>query len=376
MSDFVIVAMPRPLVATIDLQAMQSNLALARSRAGSARIWAIVKANAYGHGLANAVTAFAGADGMGLIEFDAAVRLRELGWRRPVLLLEGAFDASDVTLAAEHQLSLVVHCEEQVRMLELASPARPLDVQVKLNTGMNRLGFRPDAFRPMFDRLRASSNVGEISFITHLANADVDEGLTALPWQEQARQFNAAISGLPGDFSIANSAADLMARPVSGNWVRPGIMLYGGSPGAGTGVDHGLLPAMTLASRLIGVQQLAPGESVGYGSRYIARHPTRIGIVACGYADGYPRTAPDGTPVLVDGVKVPIAGRVSMDMITVDLSHVPSAGIGSDVVLWGAGLPIDEVAQACGTIGYELMCALAPRVARQLRAAQATSAEV
>jgi alanine racemase len=345
---------------------MRSNLTLARSRAGGARIWAVVKADAYGHGLANAVNAFAGADGMALIEFDGALTLRELGWRRPVLMLEGAFDVGDVELAAQHRLSLVVHCEEQVRMIETQRLPRRLDLQLKINTGMNRLGFRPEMFRLMFDRLRANPNVGEISFITHLANADVEERLTPLPWRVQAESFNTAIAGVPGEFSIANSAADLLATPVPGHWVRPGVMLYGGSPGAGTGIDYGLRPAMTLAARIIGVQQLAIGESVGYGSRFVARRPTRIGIVACGYADGYPRSAADGTPVLVAGVRVPIAGRVSMDMITVDLSEVPAAGVGSEAILWGAGLSIDEVAQACGTIGYELMCALAPRVRRQV----------
>lgn len=359
--------MPRPLVATVDLHAMRSNLALARARAPGLRTWAVVKANAYGHGLVNAVRAFAGSDGLALIEFDGAVQLRELGWQGPLLLLEGAFDADDVELAARLGLTLVVHCDEQVRMIETARLARPIDLQLKMNTGMNRLGFRPAAVRAAFDRLRASPNTGAISFITHFANAELHEHPTPMPPQTQAERFRAAVAGLPGESSIANSAAGLLHDPVPGDWIRPGIILYGGSPGEGSGEKFGLLPAMTLASRIIGVQEIAAGESVGYGSRFTATRPMRIGVVACGYADGYPRSAPDGTPVLVDGTRVALAGRVSMDMITVDLSAAPAAGVGSEVVLWGRGLSIDEVAQASGTIGYELMCALAPRVRMQVQ---------
>ena len=354
--------MPRPLIATIDIGAMRSNLALARARAPGARTWAIVKANAYGHQLANALRAFTDSDGMALVEFDGAAELRALGWKRPVLMLEGAFDAEDLELAARLELSLAVHCEDQLRMIETATLPRPLGLHLKINTGMNRLGFRPGAIPAAHARLQASRNVRSIAFITHLANADSSPQHACLPASLQADRFKAATAGFAGESSIANSAANLLIDSLSGQWIRPGIMLYGGSPGEGTGLQFGLQPAMTLSSRIIGVQEVAAGESVGYGSRFIAQKPTRIGVVACGYADGYPRSAPDGTPVLVDGIRVPMAGRVSMDMITVDLTAAPRAGVGSEVTLWGRELSIDEVAQASGTIGYELMCALARRV--------------
>ncbi|MDB5797609.1 MAG: alanine racemase [Paucimonas sp.] len=358
--------MPRPLTATIDIDAMRTNLAQARRCVPTARAWAVVKANAYGHGLANAMRAFADANGLALIEFDAAVRLREAGWQRPVLLLEGAFDAADLQAAARHNLALAVHCEDQVRMIELARPQQPLALHLKLNTGMNRLGFRPSQFRSVYERLQAVPHVASISFLTHFANADEEEGESRLPVSRQVELFRQATAGLAGETSVGNSAATLMQASVNGDWIRPGIMLYGGSPGAGTGAQFGLLPAMTLKSRIIAVQDIAAGEAVGYGSRFVAKEPTRIGVVACGYADGYPRSAPDGTPVLVDGQRARLAGRVSMDMLTVDLGPLPSAGLDSEVVLWGQGLAIDEVAQASGTIGYELMCALAQRVPVQV----------
>lgn len=344
---------------------MRNNLLRARARAPHSKVWAVVKANAYGHGLEPAAEAFADADGLALIEFDAAQRLRDRGWKRPLLMLEGAFDMADVHQAAELGLTLVVHCEEQVRMFEGCRLSHPLPLQLKVNTGMNRLGFRPAAVPAMAARLRASGNALSLSFITHLANADLDQQTCALPAARQLAEFTGAVAGLDAETSIANSAADLMLHPVPGNWIRPGIMLYGGSPGAGTGEQYGLQSAMTLRSRIIGVQQVQAGESVGYGSRFTAQQNMRIGVVACGYADGYPRHAPDGTPVLVDGVRTGVAGRVSMDMITVDLTPVPQAAVGSEVLLWGPGLSVDEVAQSAGTIGYELLCALAPRVKRE-----------
>jgi alanine racemase len=358
--------MPRPIIATIDIAAMRSNLQKARQCAPKSKIWAVVKANAYGHGLENGLKAFAAADGMALVEPDAAQALRELGWQKPLLLLEGFFDLADLELVARLNLDTVVHCEEQLRMLELARLTRAVDVHLKVNSGMNRLGFRPAAAHAAYERLRRLAWVRNITLVTHFANAD-DEANPALPLQNQVEQMRAAAAGLPAGLSLANSAASLHHPELAQAWIRPGIMLYGGTPDAGSAHSHGLRPGMTLSSRIIGLQQVAPGEAVGYGSRFIAQQPTRIGVVACGYADGYPRHAPNGTPVLVEGKRCALAGRVSMDMITVDLSAAPDAGIGSPVTLWGEGLPIDEVAQAAGTIGYELMCALAPRVALSVR---------
>jgi alanine racemase len=360
--------MPRPLHAIIHLDAMQRNLARARTCAPSARIWAVVKANAYGHGLARGMHGFAQADGLALIETENALRLRELGWVKPILLLEGIFDASDIPLLAEHNINSTVHCIEQVKMLEYTSLYRPIDVHLKMNTGMNRLGFRPDEFRAAYARLRAIRGIRSITLMTHFANSDELEH-PRLSIAEQVRRFHEGADGLAGERSLSNSGGVLHQAALLGaggelhsDWVRPGIMLYGGTPGGRPAADFGLLPTMTLKSEIIGIQLLEAGDSVGYGSRFQAPGPMTVGVVACGYADGYPRHAEHGTPVLVDGIRTSLVGRVSMDMMTVDLSPIANARVGSKVTLWGDGLPIDEVAQAAGTIGYELMCALAPRV--------------
>lgn len=358
--------MPRPIIATIDICAMRSNLSLAKQRAGSASVWAVVKANGYGHGLDNALRGFQAADGLALVEPDAAVRLRELGWQKPVLLLEGYFDRQDLETVSEHALDTVVHCEEQLAMLEKFPLKTRIDVHLKINSGMNRLGFRPEKVAQAHARLRAVPGVRQIVLVTHFANAD-DEDNPAMPLAEQVRRTRSAAAGLDAPLSMCNSAADLLHGELAERWVRPGIMLYGGTPGVKTAAEFGLRPAMTLGSRLIAVQDIVAGEAVGYGSRFIAPRAMRIGVIACGYADGYPRHAPDGAPVLVDGVRCALAGRVSMDMMTVDLGAAPAAAPGSEVTLWGAGLPIDEVAHAAGTIGYELMCAVAPRVAVAVR---------
>lgn len=357
--------MPRPLVATIHTAALQHNLSLAARRAGSAKVWAVVKANAYGHGLLNGLRGFAAADGLALIEPENAVLLRESGWTAPLLLMEGFFDTTDLATAARHGIDCVVHCEEQVRMLEHATRDRtltaPLDLHLKMNSGMNRLGFAPSAFRGAYDRVRALTSVRHITLITHLANADADAH-SALPVMRQVACFEEHTRGIAAERTLANSAADLLHPALAADWVRPGIMLYGGSPGVKTAADFGLLPAMTLRSELIGTQTIQTGGAIGYGSRFIAPRPMRIGVVACGYADGYPRHAPDGTPVVVDGVLTALVGRVSMDMLMVDLTLLPNAHVGSNVTLWGRGLPIDTVAHVAGTIGYELMCAVASRV--------------
>ena len=344
---------------------MQHNLAVAARLAGGAKVWAVLKANAYGHGLQSGLRGFAAADGFALIEFDNAQALRKAGWRKPILMLEGCFDAQDVQTALHHQLTVTVHCAEQIALIEHAAgamlPDVRLNIHLKLNSGMNRLGFTPAAFRIAHARLRALPFVGEIALMTHFANADAPDN-DRLPLQRQVSCFEEATRGLPGERTLANSATDLAFPGLAAQWVRPGIMLYGGASGKLSAAESGLWPAMTLSSELVGIQEIARGESVGYGSQFVAPHPMRIGIVACGYADGYPRHAPDGTPVLVDGVRTRLIGRVSMDLLAVELSPVPSAHVGTRVTLWGAGLPIDEVALHAGTIGYELMCALAPRV--------------
>ncbi len=325
-------------------------------------MWAVLKADAYGHGLVRAFAddspAFAHADGIAILDTDTAARLRELGWTRPLLLLEGCFDAADLDEAARLDVTVTVHHDEQLAMLDAARFDRPVPVYLKMNTGMNRLGFAPSRFRAAHERLRACPRVGAITLTTHFANADRPDGIV-----DALVAFERGAAGLSGERSLANSAAILAHPETHHDWVRPGIMIYGASPFATrSAAEFGLRPAMTLESTLIAVQQLQSGQSVGYGHRFTAERDMRIGIVACGYADGYPRVAPNGTPIVVDGVRTRIVGRVSMDMLTVDLTPVPMAEVGSPVELWGAQVAVDEVAQAAGTVGYELLCAVAPRV--------------
>jgi alanine racemase len=345
---------------------MKHNLARAKAQSPGAKAWGVVKANGYGHGLERAMRGFAEADGLALIEFDNAVKLREMGWKKPILLLEGFFGPADLNTMAGYNLQSAVHCNEQLAWLEAAQEALTargirFDLHLKMNTGMNRLGFMPNDYAAAHARLLAISCVGSVTLMTHFANAD-DVAHPLLPITEQIRRFEQGAAGLPGMRSLSNSAGVLLHASLANDWVRPGIMLYGGTPGGGSADRFELLPAMTLESEIIGVQDIAAGDAVGYGSRFQAEGPMRVGVVACGYADGYPRHAPLGTPVLVDGVKTQLVGRVSMDMLTVDLTGLPQARIGSKVTLWGKGLPVDDVANAAGTIGYELMCALAPRV--------------
>jgi alanine racemase len=353
---------PRPVRAKISAAALTHNLQVARSRVEGASIWAVVKANAYGHGVMRTVEAFAGADGFALLDFEDAIRLRLTGENRPILLLEGVFSPQDVPLLAQYRLTPVVHTQEQVQMLEKSELAAPVDVYLKLNTGMNRLGFTVDNVGRAWSALRSQPAVRRVSLMTHFADADGASGVRAqLDW------FNEMVRPLEGaedaPRSFANSAALLRYPESSADWVRPGIMLYGCSPFADVSAEElGLRPAMTLASELIAVQTLHAGERVGYGFTYEAAGEMTIGIVACGYADGYPRHAPSGTPVLVDGQRTRTIGRVSMDMICVDITDIPTAHVGTSVTLWGEGLSADEVAAAAGTVSYELLCALAPRV--------------
>jgi alanine racemase len=390
MSFFLVFVMPRPILATVHLSALSHNLRMARARAGDAQVWAVVKAHAYGHGLARVFPALRGADGFALLDLAEAQCVRDLGWRGPVLLLEGAFEPRDLELCSRLGLWHVVHTDEQIDWLATHKTQEPHRVFLKMNSGMNRLGFRPVAFRAAWTRLNALPQVGEISLMTHFSDADGDRlGHNGIA--HQVATFVAATHDLPGERSLCNSAATLRHAsyplagrhdPLQADWVRAGIMLYGSAPDHPEHTSHhwALQPSMTLSSRLIGIQTLAAGETVGYGSRHTAVGAVRVGMVACGYADGYPRHASlgagPGAPVLVDGVRTHLVGRVSMDMLTVDLGPVdaallaqglPPAQVGSEVVLWGRSargpvLPIDDVAHASGTIAYELMCALAARV--------------
>jgi alanine racemase len=351
-------AMARPPFAQLNLSALRANLAQVRTRAPKTQVLAVVKANAYGHGLTRVLPALADADGLALLELDAAIALRAAHYTRRILLLEGFFAADELPEIAAKRLGVVVHHAEQVRMLEHAHLARPLEVFVKINTGMNRLGVRAADVPALIERLTHCDSVAALRLMTHLARADEEDGV-----KDQVATFDAACKGLPYPRSIANSAGIVRYNEVGGDIVRPGIMLYGATPFPyDTAEMIGVQPVMTLRSEIIAVQDLKANDSVGYGAAYTASRAHRIGVIACGYADGYPRHAPNGTPVLVCGKKVRMAGSVSMDMITVDLTDVPEATIGSPVVLWGEGLPVDDVASAAATVGYELLCAVAPRV--------------
>jgi len=355
--------MPRPIDALVHTRALARNLARARAAAPDAKVWAVVKANAYGHGIERVFDGLRAADGFALLDLAEAERIRALGWRGPVLLLEGVFEPRDLELCSRLGLWHVIHTAEQIDGLAAHKTKEPHRVFLKMNSGMNRLGFTPAAFRSAWVRLNVLPQVDEITLMTHFSDADGERGVA-----HQMRVFDEATADLPGERSLSNSAATLR-HGLKNDWVRAGILSYGSAPDYPEhDIAHwGLAPTMTLRSRLIGTQSLVAGDTVGYGSRFTAATPLRIGIVACGYADGYPRHCPTGTPVLIDGVRCTTVGRVSMDMLAVDLSPVPGAGIGSEAVLWGvasngAVLAIDEVAQAAATIGYELMCALALRV--------------
>ncbi|MEO7105511.1 MAG: alanine racemase [Rhodoferax sp.] len=368
--------MPRPILATIHTQAFRNNLERLRRAAPDARVWAVVKANAYGHGIERAFEGMRGADGFALLDFNEAQRVRDLGWRGPILMLEGAFELRDLELCSRLDLWHTVHSEAQIDMLAAHKTNVPQRVFLKMNSGMNRLGFAPERYRSAWARLNALPQVDEISLMTHFSDADGAKGVA-----EQMAVFAHTTRDLPGERSLSNSAATLRhtvnpsqadAQPeqfVVSDWVRPGIAMYGSAPDfpEHSAAHWGLQPTMTLAAKIIAVQSLSARASVGYGSSFVAPQDMRIGVVACGYADGYPRICPTGTPVLVDGVRTRTVGRVSMDMITVDLTPVPQADTGSVVTLWGTAangtvLSIDEVAACAQTVGYELMCGLAQRV--------------
>ncbi len=360
--------MPRPIFAQVHTEALQHNLQRVRQAVASAKVWAVVKANAYGHGIERVFEGLRGADGFALLDLQEAERVRTLGWRGPVLLLEGVFEPRDLELCSRLDLWHTVHSSEQIDMLAAHKTKEGHKVFLKMNSGMNRLGFKPEHYLSAWSRLNALTQVEEIALMTHFSDADGEAGVS-----EQMAVFEGVTRDLPGERSVSNSAAVLRHSALRSDWVRPGICLYGSAPDYPLHSSHDwqLQPAMSLHARILSTQNLRSGDRVGYGSRFTATEPMTIGIVACGYADGYPRVCPTGTPVLVEGQIARLVGRVSMDMITVDLTPLIARGLnvgsGSLVTLWGqapdgAVLPIDEVASAAGTLAYELMCALAPRV--------------
>ena len=350
--------MPRPISAVIHLQNLAHNLSVVRQHIGQAKIWSVMKADGYGHGIKQIWRALQETDGFAVLDINEAILLRNEGWQGPILLLEGFFQAQDLSEIEKYQLITSIHSEWQITAIEQAQINTPIPVYIKLNSGMNRLGFSQEEYKNVVIRLSAMENVGEITLMSHFANSDVKTGISA-PLQ-QIKQFESL--SLPT--CIANSGAALWHSKTHYDWIRTGIILYGASP-SGKWADIAnlnLKAAMTLKSEIIAIHQISAGQSIGYGSKFTATKSMQIATVACGYADGYPRHAPTGTPVWCHGAKHALLGAVSMDMLTIDITDCPEAKIGSTVELWGQNNPIDDVAQMAGTIGYQLMCALAKRV--------------
>jgi len=370
--------MPRPITAIIHQQALAHNLSVARQCIPNSQVFAVVKANAYGHGVERVYPAFQSADGFAFLDIEEGKRLRALGCKKPLLLLEGIFALADLFACAKYDMSFAIHSRHQVQWLkefvEIA-PGVQFDVFLKMNSGMNRLGFQPHEYAEIWQQLSQLANVRSMTHMTHFSDADGERfGLDGIEHQNPI--FSQTIQGLAAKTSLSNSAAILRHhQSLHSDIVRSGIMLYGSSPDYPTHTiqDWNLQPSMSLRSEIIAIQDVQAGQSVGYGSNFVAEHEMRIGVVACGYADGYQRISQTGTPVLVDGVRTQTIGRVSMDMLAVDLSEISTAHVGSEVVLWGRSihgtvLPIDEVAAGSGTVGYELMCAVTARVHFQIDA--------
>jgi alanine racemase len=353
--------------ATVDSGALRHNLSVLRRLAPRSRVMAVIKANAYGHGLVAVARALESADAFAVARVDEGLTLRLAGIDTPTVLLEGVFDREQLDAAAAANFELVVHTPEQIELLRMAATGTRFKVWLKLDSGMNRLGFKGAAFGAAHAALSALGSVrSPVNLFTHLASADLPELPTT---HEQLAQFAAATGSLAGERSLENSAAMLSFPDAQADWVRPGLLLYGVSPFAGSiGADYGLRPAMTLQSHVIAIKELSPGERVGYGGDWVASRPTRLAVAAVGYGDGYPRSLGSGAPVLVNGERAGLAGRVSMDMIGIDVTDLHrTPALGDPVVLWGEGLPVEEIAVWADTIPYELLCGISQRVAVTLR---------
>jgi alanine racemase len=347
--------------AVINLSALRHNLQRVRQLAPRSRIMAVVKANAYGHGIAQVAAALSASDAFAVACLEEALEIRRAGLAHPIVLLEGVFSVPELEEAAHNGCELVVHDAGQLTLLEESHIQHNLSVWLKIDSGMHRLGFPPTRARDVWEQLGSAHAVrNPVRLMTHLACADE----TANPRTRlQLENFAAATAGIRTERSIANSAGILAWPDSHAEWVRPGILLYGVSPFAGrNGAQEGLMPAMTMSTTLISVQHVNKGEAVGYGGAWVAPEDMHIGIAAIGYGDGYPRHASNGTPVLVNGRRSWLVGRVSMDMIAVDLRGLPHAQVGDPIVLWGPELPIEEIARAAGTIPYELLCGVTQRV--------------
>ncbi len=358
--------MNRLIRAVIDTRALRHNLTTIRERARGARVMAVVKANAYGHGLIPTALALADADAFAVARLEEGLALRAAGITQPIVLLEGVFAAEHLLEAARHGFDLVVHDPLQIELLEEFRGQSRFILWIKIDTGMNRLGFRAEEFPEALRRVqRLQPPPLEIRLLTHLARADDrDDAMT----RRQLAKFRATVGTLDYALSIANSAGLFGSVQLGCDWVRPGLALYGGSPFEDrTGAQLGLQPVMSLETSVIATRKVLKGETVGYGGTWTAQRDSLIAIVAAGYGDGIARNLPGGTPVLIYGRRVPLAGRVSMDMIAVDITGVGEIHVGTPVVLWGPGLPVEEIARHAGTIPYELLCGVSQRVPLELR---------
>jgi len=348
--------MPRPITCTIFPQNIAYNLQILKQKLLTAKIFAVLKANAYGHGIDNIYSGLKEADGIAVLDLQEAVKIRELGWNKPLLLLEGFFNYSDLHIVKKYGLITTVHSQKQIQMLDKFNA--DVDIYLKVNTGMNRLGFDSQIYLDIYSQIKSKAWLNSLTHMTHFAQADEINGIN-----EQLNLFNLLTKDLPEPKSSSNSGAILWHKNAHFDWVRAGISLYGASP-SGNYADIktlNLKSCMNFETEIISIQNIKKGNTVGYGARFVAQYDMKIAILACGYADGYPRHAPDGTPIIIKGIQTVLVGKVSMDMITVDITNI-DAKIGDKAQMWGDLLPIDEVAKFCGTIGYELMCAIAPRV--------------
>ncbi len=355
--------MPRPIKAIIHMASLRHNLAAMRKLAAGRTLWAVVKANAYGHGLERAVRAFTQADGLAMIDISDIEKARSYGWTKRILLLQGFFRKEDLAIIEHFGAEAVVHNEEGIRLLEQCAPFGELKIHIKINSGMNRFGFRPKEEATVRRRLEAIRGVTVMGIVTHFANAcpDFDYG-GPVSVKEQMERLGPLAKRKNGA-CFANSAATIWLPEVGGDAVRVGISLYGISPEpAISSQTLGIKPAMTLISEILAIQTISPGESVGYCSRFTANRPSRIGVVACGFADGYLRSMPQGSPVYVEGKMAPIVGNIAMDVMMVDLTDIDEAHVGSAVELWGRHVAVTDLATRAGTIAAELLCAIAPRV--------------
>jgi len=361
--------MARPTSATIHTDALRHNLGQVRARAPNSRVMAVVKADGYGHGLERVARALGGADAFGVAALSDAERLRAAGLSQPIVLLSGFTEPDDLPRLRSLGVETVIHHVSQIEMLEQSPGTEPIRCWLKLDTGMHRLGFAPEQVRQAHARLQALPGVaGDIVLMNHFASSDefpdefVGAGVDENQTRRQMRIFAEATAGLPGERTLSNSAGVLGWGDAHAQWVRPGGALYGMSVVQGTtGADFGLRPAMTLATRLIAVNRIRRGERIGYSATWECPEDMPVGVAAIGYGDGYPRAAPAGTPVLVGGQRTQVIGRVSMDLMTIDLRGIQAA-VGDAVTLWGPELPVETIAAAAGTISYELTCSITRRV--------------